>query len=108
LRDANLRSLPWVAPLEGGIERLRGRQRGLGTFTRPIHYLTDKTRGRTLREFVFGIIVLILDIWAIVSIIGSSASTGAKVLWIILILILPVVGFIIWFFAGPRSRTAAA
>ena len=59
-------------------------------------------------EFIFGIIVLILDIWAIVSIFGSGASTGAKVLWILLILILPVVGFIIWFFAGPRSRTAPA
>jgi hypothetical protein len=59
-------------------------------------------------EFVFGVIVLILDIWALVSIIGSGASTGAKVLWIILILILPVLGFIIWFFAGPKSGSAAA
>jgi hypothetical protein len=57
-------------------------------------------------EFIFGIIVLILDIWAIVNVFGSSASTGAKVLWILLILILPVIGFIIWYFAGPRSRTA--
>jgi hypothetical protein len=57
-------------------------------------------------EFIFGILVLILDIWAIVNVFGSSASTGAKVLWILLILILPVVGFIIWFFAGPRSGTA--
>jgi hypothetical protein len=59
-------------------------------------------------EFIFGIIVLILDIWAIVNVFGSTASTGAKVLWILLILILPVVGFIIWFFAGPRSGTATA
>jgi hypothetical protein len=58
-------------------------------------------------EFIFGIIVLILDIWAIVNIVGSSASTGAKVLWALLIIFLPVAGFIIWFFAGPRSRTAA-
>ena len=57
-------------------------------------------------EFIFGILVLILDIWAIVNVFGSSASTGAKVLWILLILILPVVGFIIWVFAGPRSGTA--
>ena len=42
-------------------------------------------------EFIFGIIVLVLDIWAIVSIIGSSASTGAKILWVLLILILPIV-----------------
>jgi hypothetical protein len=59
-------------------------------------------------EFVFGLIVLALDIWAIVNIVGSPASTGAKVLWALLIIILPVVGFIIWFFAGPRTRTSVA
>lgn len=55
-------------------------------------------------EFIFGLIVLALDIWAIVNIVGSAASTGAKILWTLLIIILPIVGFIIWFFAGPRSR----
>ncbi|WP_373356348.1 PLDc N-terminal domain-containing protein [Pseudoroseicyclus sp. CXY001] len=50
-----------------------------------------------------GLIVLALDIWAIVSIISSSASTGSKVLWTLLVLILPVLGFIIWLIAGPRS-----
>ena len=57
-------------------------------------------------EFIFGLIVLALDIWAIVNIVGSTASTGAKILWTLLIIILPIVGFIIWFFAGPRSRTS--
>ena len=51
-----------------------------------------------------GLIILILDIWALVSIVGSSRGTGSKVLWILLVLILPVVGFIIWLIAGPRSR----
>ena len=50
-----------------------------------------------------GLIILVLDIWAIVSIIGSRASTGAKVGWTLLVLVLPIVGFVIWFFAGPRS-----
>lgn len=59
-------------------------------------------------EFIFGLIVLALDIWAIVNIVGSTASTGAKILWTLLIIILPIVGFIIWFFAGPRSRTSTA
>lgn len=53
-----------------------------------------------------GFIVLVLDIWAIISIIGSSASTGAKVLWTLLILLLPLLGFIIWLIAGPRSARA--
>ena len=53
---------------------------------------------------LFGLIVLIADIWAIVKTIESSTSTGTKVFWIILVLILPVLGLIIWLFAGPRVR----
>ncbi len=50
-----------------------------------------------------GLLVLIADVYAIVKTLGSTASTGAKVFWVILILLLPVLGVIIWFFAGPRS-----
>lgn len=51
----------------------------------------------------FGLILLALDIWAIVSIIGSRASTGAKVLWTLFVIILPLLGFLVWLIAGPRS-----
>lgn len=57
---------------------------------------------------LFGLIVLILNIWAIISVVGSHVSTGRKVLWTLLILILPILGFIIWFFAGPRAATNRA
>ncbi|GAF91459.1 unnamed protein product, partial [marine sediment metagenome] len=30
-------------------------------------------------------------------------STGTKALWIVLIVLLPIVGLIIWYFAGPRG-----
>lgn len=50
-----------------------------------------------------GVILMGLNIWALISIIGSGVSTGAKVLWCLLVLILPLVGFIIWLIAGPRS-----
>lgn len=50
-----------------------------------------------------GLIILALDIWAIVKLLDSSASSGAKVLWILLILFLPVLGLIIWLVAGPRG-----
>jgi hypothetical protein len=64
--------------------------------------------GRPALEFIFGLIVVALDIWAVVNIIGSQASGGAKILWTLLIIVLPIVGFIIWFFAGPRSRRSRA
>jgi len=53
-----------------------------------------------------GLIVLVLDIWALVSIVSSGASTGNKVLWVLLVLLLPLIGFIIWLLAGPRSVSA--
>ena len=50
-----------------------------------------------------GFIVLALDIWAIISILKSGATTGSQVLWVLLILLLPVVGLIIWWIAGPKG-----
>ncbi len=52
---------------------------------------------------LFGLILLGLDIWAIVSIVGARIGTGGKVIWVLLVVLLPLLGFLIWFFAGPRS-----
>jgi len=54
---------------------------------------------------LLGLIVLVLDIIAIIDVIKGSLSVGRKVLWILLILILPVVGMILYFLLG---RTKAA
>lgn len=50
-----------------------------------------------------GLLILALDIWAIVSIIGSNSTTGKKVLWTLLVFFLPLIGFLIWLIAGPRA-----
>ncbi len=50
-----------------------------------------------------GLLILIANVYAIVKIVQSGASTGAKVIWIVLILLLPILGLIIWFFAGPKG-----
>jgi hypothetical protein len=55
-------------------------------------------------ESVIGIAILIADVWAIVNIFQSSATTGKKVLWIVLVLLLPVLGLILWFLLGPRGK----
>ena len=52
---------------------------------------------------LLGLIVLIADVWAIVHVFGSRHSVGAKVLWTVLILIFPLLGFLIWLLAGPRT-----
>ena len=55
---------------------------------------------------LLGLVILAANIWAIVNVFQSAASTGAKVLWILVILVLPVIGFIVWLIAGPRGRAA--
>lgn len=52
---------------------------------------------------LFGLILLALMVYAIVKIIQSHAGTGAKVLWIVLILLLPVIGLILWALLGPKG-----
>jgi hypothetical protein len=53
---------------------------------------------------IIGLLILALDIFAIIKIIQSSASGTEKILWILCVLIFPVAGMIIWFFAGPGDK----
>ncbi len=52
---------------------------------------------------LLGLLVFIADIWAILNIVQSRNSSGSKLVWILLILLLPVVGLIIWWLFGPRE-----
>ena len=55
---------------------------------------------------LLGLIILVLDIWAIVRTLQSGASTGSKVLWVVVILVLPLIGLLLWLLLGPRGRPA--
>ena len=59
--------------------------------------------GSTINGLV-GLVILALDIWAVLNVLKSSAEVGIKVLWILLIVLLPVLGLIIWAIAGPRGN----
>ena len=53
---------------------------------------------------IFGLILLVADVWAIVNVFQSRSTTGQKVFWIVLVLVLPVIGLIMWLLAGPRPK----
>ncbi len=55
---------------------------------------------------IVGLLVLIADVWAIVNIVKSGGDTGRMVLWIVIVLVLPILGFIVWYFAGPKTGRA--
>jgi phospholipase D-like protein len=52
----------------------------------------------------WGLLVLVLDIVALVSLLKSGADTGTKILWVVLIVLLPVLGMILYFLMGPGRR----
>jgi hypothetical protein len=49
------------------------------------------------------LLVLIADVWAIINIVQSKASDGTKVLWVVIVILLPLIGLILWFLLGPRN-----
>jgi hypothetical protein len=53
---------------------------------------------------LLGLLVLAADVWAIVNVLQSAGATGNKAIWVLIILVLPVLGLLVWLLAGPRGR----
>ena len=49
---------------------------------------------------LLGIIVFVLDLIAIISLLGGRGSLGHKAFWVVLILFLPVVGMLMYYLLG--------
>jgi hypothetical protein len=54
---------------------------------------------------LLAILVFVLDVIAVVSVLKSSADGPTKLIWIILIILLPFLGMILYFLMGPGRRT---
>lgn len=52
---------------------------------------------------LLGLIWLALVIYAIIRTVQSSAGTGAKVIWTLVLLVLPLIGLLAWFIFGPKG-----
>ena len=49
---------------------------------------------------ICGLIVVILDIIAIVNIVGSNRTLLSKLVWILMIIFMPIMGLIIYYLIG--------
>jgi len=52
---------------------------------------------------IWGIIHLVLVVYAALQIINSSADTVKKVIWVVIVAALPLIGLVVWFFIGPGT-----
>ena len=55
---------------------------------------------------LWGLLILAGDIWAIINIFQSTVSNEKKLLWILVVALLPLLGLILWYFLGPRDGRA--
>jgi len=51
---------------------------------------------------IFGLLIFALDIYAFVNIIHSPVSNQRKLIWTIVVVLLPLLGVILWYFRGPK------
>lgn len=52
---------------------------------------------------IWGLLILIADVWAIVNILQSNVDTEKKVLWTVIVVLLPFLGFVCWVPFGPKT-----
>jgi hypothetical protein len=55
---------------------------------------------------ILGLMILIADIYAIYKVWTSGTSTAAKLVWTLVIALLPVIGLWVWLLTGPRGAAA--
>jgi hypothetical protein len=51
-----------------------------------------------------GLISLLLLIWALIGILQSSAAPVEKLIWVIVVIVMPIIGFVLWYLIGPGSK----
>ena len=52
------------------------------------------------------LILMTLNMWALLSVLGSGAGMTKRALWAVVLIALPGLAFLAWYLIGPRRRTA--
>ena len=53
--------------------------------------------------WVVGIILVLVDLWALASIWQTTKPGGIKLLWTVGIMLFPILGLVVWGIFGPRG-----
>ncbi|MGF0238089.1 PLD nuclease N-terminal domain-containing protein [Rhodococcus sp. IEGM1300] len=54
------------------------------------------------------VIILLVDLWATISVFRSDKSVSIKAAWAIGLIIFPVLGLIVWGWGGPTGNQGGA
>jgi hypothetical protein len=62
-----------------------------------------KGKERCMSLILLGLLVVVLDVIALFNILFSSMSVSGKLLWALIVLLLPVVGMLLYFAVGQKA-----
>lgn len=52
---------------------------------------------------LLGLLWLVIVVWAIVKTAQARVGMFVRVMWILVLIVFPLVGLIVWFFLGPKG-----
>ncbi|MCT8951443.1 PLD nuclease N-terminal domain-containing protein [Pseudomonas lundensis] len=52
------------------------------------------------------IVVLLLELWAIKSVLKSGANVNSRCMWVAVLIFVPLLGLVAWLIAGPKQLTS--
>lgn len=55
---------------------------------------------------LFGLVILVLDVLALIDVFRQSWDTGKKILWVAIIWFLPILGLILYYLVSGRNKPA--
>jgi hypothetical protein len=91
----------------GGVDRaiFRPNTGQDSAFPQGAQFLPHSGKGDALRLFL-ATLVLILDVWAIATILGAQGKARTKLGWIIAVIALPLAGIVWWRWSAPKASSA--
>jgi len=57
-----------------------------------------------LFRFIFGVLWIVLIVYTLMDLLKSNKPTNTKLLWLIVILIAPILGSVLYFILGKTNR----
>lgn len=52
------------------------------------------------------IVVLLLELWAIKSVLKSGANVNSRCMWVAVLIFVPLLGLVAWLIGGPKQLTS--
>ncbi len=62
---------------------------------------------QTIAPFVFTVVWLVSFLWALIDILRNEFTGSNKIIWVVIVFVLPILGAILYFLIGRKQKVKA-